>query len=169
MKTVTNPLKRYAPWLILLALNAAALFAGFYSASAMYINNKTDGHGNGSVRVAECVTEDADWKIYTCRGDYIPGAGAVFLSDVTARVTAVQYKSGEIIKDVYPAYRGHPGNTVPLDREGAPRHFITGLERSSVRHNIGWLALFFGAALVPLGSLVAIVWMRNSRRGVKNT
>lgn len=125
-------------------LVVVGLAISLYSLGQIYANNKTDGHGNGYILVKSCNEIDFAWKIYECNGRYQAGAGYIVVDDVTVRVTTKSYKAGEYIQDVYPA-------------DGRPNHesrkFFTGLERSSVRNNVGWLALV-AAGILPLAILL---------------
>ena len=151
--------------IVLIGLNIIAMLLAIYATGRLYENNKTDGHGNGQVKVSECKVENHIRKMYTCRGLYSSSAGNLILRDVTVDVTTVQYREGDMIADVYAVdkdiYTGdrNPGDTA---------HFITGAIRSSVRYNAGWLILLVATASMLFGSLVYVVGQRdcNDRKKV---
>jgi len=133
---------------IVLVISLLLIFIAF---SQLYTNGKTDGFESGNVKVSGCKEDNWAWKIYMCKGEYNSNAGMIETSDVTVRVTGSEYKNGDYIGDVY------PGDGASLEDS---RYFITGLERSSVAHNIPWIALMFLGILLPFGTAAYVLGSR---------
>lgn len=136
----------------LLAMSLLAITIGCFGAMNIYGNNKTDGFNSGEITVTSCREKDWAWRVYSCKGDYFStGGGMVERSDVSITAFGREYKKGEIITDVYPPEFGSNQTT---------SYFVTGRERASVMHNIGWLFAVFAGLAVPLIAAVSIFRFR---------
>ena len=130
-----------AQWSIMIIVGIVSVILTLVALFQLYQHSKTDGYGNGWIKVSTCKEQDWAWKIYRCQGGYHSGAGLIETEDVSVKVTGYEPKRDAIISDVYPVYGS----------KADAHEFVTGKERSSVVYNIPWLTLLFVAIVAPIG------------------
>jgi len=116
----------------------------------IYFNGKSDRHGSGSLEVTECREVDWSWRLYECTGNYMSGAGMVYVKDLKVE-TRGEYKAGERIPDVYATSYSYRDNSF------RPASLVTGFEQTSVYYNIPWILMFMAGLFIPAFTVMYVV------------